>query len=138
LPIFRQKSDMLSFSSKWTFTLILMAVFSIGFGQESSENNMVRLVKIEVDPEQLDTYIPMLREQMNTAVKLEPGVLQYHVVAEKDRPNWFTLIEVYRSREDYLAHLQTPHFLKYKNGTLSMVKSLELLDANLIAQAMQN
>ena len=129
---------MLSFSRKWTFTLILMAVFSIGFGQESSENNMVRLVKIEVDPDQLDAYIPMLQEQMNSAIKLEPGVLQYHVVTEKKRPNWFTLIEVYRSREDYQAHLQAPHFLKYKNGTIDMVKSLELLDAKFIAQAMKD
>ena len=129
---------MLSFSRRWTSTLMLMAVFSIGFGQDSSENRMVRLVKIEVDPDQLDAYITLLREQMNSAIKLEPGVLQYHVVTEKDRPNWFTLIEVYRTREDYLAHLQTPHFLKYKNGTLSMVKSLELLDANLVAQAMKD
>lgn len=129
---------MLTLSRKWALTPILMMVFTIGFGQESSEKNMVRLVKIEVDPEQLDAYIPMLREQMNSAIKLEPGVLQYHVVAERERPNWFTLIEVYRSREDYQAHLQAPHFLKYKNGTIDMVKSLELLDAKFIGQAMKD
>lgn len=122
----------------WAIIFSLMFSFTFVCAQESNENQMVRLVKIEVDPEQLDTYIPMLREQMNTAVKLEPGVLQYHVVTEKERPNWFTLIEVYRSREDYLAHLQTSHFLKYKNGTIDMVKSLELLDAKLIAQAMKD
>ena len=122
----------------WTLNFFLMLSFTSVCGQESTENQMVRLVKIEVDPEQLDTYIPMLREQMNTAVKLEPGVLQYHVVTEKERPNWFTLIEVYRSREDYQAHLQAPHFLKYKNGTIDMVKSLELLDAKFIAQAMKD
>ncbi|MFM1877729.1 MAG: hypothetical protein RLZZ241_595 [Bacteroidota bacterium] len=116
---------------------ILIAVFASGFSQESTENNMVRLVKIEIDPEQLQAYIPILREQMNTAVAQEPGVLQYHVVTEKERPNWFTLIEIYRSLEDYLAHLQTPHFLKYKAATQKMVKSLELIDANLIAQAVR-
>ena len=39
-------------------------------------------------------------------------------------------------REEYLAeameaykkHIQTPHFQKYKQGTLSMVKDLELVD----------
>jgi len=31
------------------------------------------------------------------------------------------------------AHLKTPHFLKYKNGTLKMVKSLELLEVGQIA-----
>jgi 4-carboxymuconolactone decarboxylase len=129
---------MLTLSRKWALTPILMMVFTIGFGQEFPESNMVRLVKIEVNPEQLEAYIPMLREQMNSAIKLEPGVLQYHVVTEKEHPNWFTLIEVYRSQEDYLAHLETPHFLKYKNGTLSMVKSLELMDANLVAQVIKD
>ena len=28
----------------------------------------------------------------------------------------------------YESHLQTPHFRKYKQGTLSMVRELELVD----------
>ena len=28
------------------------------------------------------------------------------------------------------SHLQTPHFRKYKQGTLSMVRELELVDVN--------
>lgn len=38
------------------------------------------------------------------------------------------ILEVYAGREDYEAHLQTPHFLKYKAETAGMVRSLRLAD----------
>ena len=98
---------------------------------------MVRLVKIEVDPAMLPEFIFMLKEQMNTAVQLEEGVLEYHVVAEKNNPYLFTLIEIYKDNESYLSHIKSPHFLKYKKGTENMVKSLELIDVNLIAQSVK-
>ena len=31
--------------------------------------------------------------------------------------------------EAYKSHIQTPHFQKYKQGTLSMVQKLELVDS---------
>jgi quinol monooxygenase YgiN len=39
-------------------------------------------------------------------------------------------LEVYASREAYEAHLETPHFLKYKAGTGGMVRSLRLVDVD--------
>jgi quinol monooxygenase YgiN len=36
------------------------------------------------------------------------------------------VFESYRDREAYLAHLQAPHFLKYKAAVEKMVKSLKL------------
>jgi hypothetical protein len=37
-----------------------------------------------------------------------------------------TVFEIYRDRETYLAHLQAPHFLKYKATIEKMVKSLKV------------
>ena len=37
-------------------------------------------------------------------------------------------MEIYRNKEAYQHHLSTPHFQTYKQGTLHMVKSLNLLD----------
>ena len=45
----------------------------------------------------------------------------------KDSPNTIRILEIYRDDEAYQAHLQTPHFLEYKQGTLHMVKSLQLV-----------
>ena len=36
-------------------------------------------------------------------------------------------MEIYRSEAAYKAHLATPHFRKYKDGTPHMIKSLELV-----------
>ena len=37
-----------------------------------------------------------------------------------------SILEIYASEEAYQQHLKTPHFQKYKQGTLHMVKDLKL------------
>lgn len=105
---------------------------------QDSDEYFVRLVKIEIEPEALTQYTEILNKQMNTAVKLEEGVLEYRVVNEKENPYRFTLIEIYRDHDAYLSHLKTPHFLEYKSITQDMVKSLELIDANLIGRTFKD
>ena len=93
-----------------------------------AENNLVRLSKITVDPAQLDAYNTFLKEEIEASIRLEPGVLTLYATAEKDAPHKVTILEIYADRAAYESHLQTPHFQKYKQGTLSMVKELELVD----------
>lgn len=93
-----------------------------------AENNLVRLSKITVDPAQLNAYNTFLKEEIEASMRLEPGVLTLYATAEKDAPNHVTILEIYADRAAYESHLQTPHFQKYKQGTLSMVKELELID----------
>ena len=113
--------------------LISLVTMSVIYSQDSDQL-FVRLVKIEIEPNALNQYTELLNQQMNTAVKLEEGVLEYRVVNEKEKPHHFTLIEIYRDYDSYLSHIETPHFLKYKTSTQEMVKSLELIDANLIGR----
>lgn len=93
-----------------------------------AENNLVRLSKITVDPAQLDAYNTFLKEEIEASMRLEPGVLTLYATAEKEAPHKVTILEIYADRTAYESHLQTPHFQKYKQGTLSMVKELELVD----------
>ena len=93
-----------------------------------AENNLVRLSKITVDPAQLDAYNAFLKEEIEASMRLEPGVLTLYATAEKEAPHKITILEIYADRAAYESHLQTPHFQKYKQGTLSMVKELELVD----------
>ena len=58
---------------------------------------------------------------------MEPGVLSLYAMAETENPAHITLVEIYADEKAYQAHLQTPHFLKYKTSTKEMVKSLELI-----------
>ncbi len=94
----------------------------------SAGNNLVRLSKITVDVAQLDAYNAFLKEEIEASMRLEPGVLTLYATAEKDNPYKMTILEIYADRAAYESHLKTPHFQKYKQGTLSMVKELELVD----------
>jgi quinol monooxygenase YgiN len=88
----------------------------------------VHLAKLEIYPEQLASYQAALKEHIETALRVEPGVLTLYPVANAAQPTHITVLEIYASPAAYQAHLRAPHFLKYKSGTKAMVKSLELID----------
>ena len=96
---------------------------------------MVRLAKVKVDPSQLGEYNTALKEQMTTAVRVEPGVLTYYAVADKKEPSSITILEIYADTTAYQLHIETTHFKKYKSTVKDMVKSLELVDVDLIGFA---
>lgn len=99
------------------------------YGQPvSTGNKLVRLSKITVDPAQIDAYNAFLKEEIEASMRLEPGVLTLYATAEKEAPHQVTILEIYADQTAYESHLKTPHFQKYKQGTLAMVKELELID----------
>ena len=101
------------------------------------QGQKVRLARLVIDSTQLDEYKALLKEGIEASVRLEPGVLTLYAVSEKEKPNHFTILEIYASESAYQAHIQTEHFLKYKNGTLSMVQSLELIETNPLVPQMK-
>jgi len=92
----------------------------------AQDTKVTRIARITIDSLKIDEYRALLKEQMEAAVKLEPGVLSYTVYADKTAAYKLTLVEVYASNAAYLAHREAPHFKKYKAATKDMVKSLEL------------
>lgn len=91
-------------------------------------DGIVRLSKIEVYPEHLEEYMKYAAEVGEVSLRTEPGVLTMYAVSEKDNPCHVTILETYANREAYEKHIASPHFRKYKEGTLHMVKSLTLSD----------
>jgi hypothetical protein len=51
---------------------------------------------------------------------------------QKENPTQVRILEMYASKAAYEQHLKTPHFQKYKTTTLKMVKSLKLVDMQVI------
>jgi quinol monooxygenase YgiN len=111
--------------TKILFISLMLATYNVTAQQEKQ---LVRLAKLVIDPAQLDTYNAMLKEEIQASVKIEPGVLTLYAVAEKKDPTHITILEIYASTDAYQSHLKTPHFLKYKEGTKAMVKSIELVE----------
>ena len=99
-----------------------------GQGGINADTLWVRVAKVEVLHEYLGEYLDILKEEAAASIKLEPGVICIFPMQDRGDSTKIQLLEIYRDQEAYQAHLRTPHFLKYKNGTLHMVKSLELVD----------
>lgn len=95
-----------------------------------AENNKVRLSMITVDSTRLDEYNRFLKEEIEASMQLEPGVLGLYAVSEKEHPNKVVILEIYADEDAYRKHIKTPHFIKYKEGTLDMVQSLELIETS--------
>lgn len=91
-------------------------------------DGFVRLSKIEVAPQWIDDYMQYAMEVGTVSLQTEPGVLTMYAVADKENPCNITILETYSSQEAYRKHIASPHFRKYKQGTLHMVKSLALDD----------
>jgi quinol monooxygenase YgiN len=90
--------------------------------------SMMRVANIVVNALHLERYKAALKEGIETAVRLEPGVLTLYAVSAKEDSTRFTVLEIYANQAAYETHIKTPHFLKYKTETQDMVTSLELID----------
>ena len=97
---------------------------------QAAERPVVRLAEIAIDPQQIEQYKAALREGIDSALRLEPGVRALYAVSVKDHPDQIRVFELYASEAAYEAHLETPHFRKYKATTQGMVRSLKLVETD--------
>lgn len=107
-----------------TSTLLAQGVVDVH--SQNSDKMIVRLAEIEVYPQYLTEYLEFANEVDRLSVEREPGVICLFPMQSADDPNQIRILEIYASDAAYQAHLKTDHFLKYKQGTLKMVKSLSL------------
>ena len=100
---------------------------------QTDHSRIARLAEIIIDPLQLTPFKAALREEIETSLRLEPGVMTLYAASVKDHPEQIRVFEIYASQAAYQAHLQTSHFLKYKTDTKNMVRSLKLFELDPIS-----
>jgi quinol monooxygenase YgiN len=117
--------------------IVVIAVLGtlIAAGAKTMETPLVRIAELEIDAGQVDAYRNALKEEVETSIRIEPGVLTLYAVSVKGQPNQIRIFETYKDQAAYESHLQTPHFKKYKAETQGMVKSLKLIEAEPILLA---
>ena len=93
-----------------------------------SKTMIVRIAEIEVHPQYLKEYLEAARNVGAESVKKEPGVICIFPNQMTENENMIRIVEIYRNKEAYEHHLKTEHFQTYKQGTLHMVRSLNLVD----------
>lgn len=117
------------------YLILLITMFGLSCGQKQqnqsrfpAESMMIRIAEIEIEPNYLDEYTTILREEAEASVRLEPGVISIYPMFQKEDPTHVRILEIYADEEAYKAHLQTPHFKHYKTATNNMIKSLKLIE----------
>ena len=111
----------------------VLAPFLYESASAQEKNQVVRLAKLQIDSAQVENFRAALKEGIETAVRVEPGVLTLYAVYERNNPTRVTVFEIYANEQAYKSHLETTHFKKYKSTTKEMVRSLELTDVVPIA-----
>lgn len=101
----------------------------------NTDSLMIRMAEIEIHTEYLNEYLAILKEEAEASVRLEPGVISIFPMQVKENLNQIRIVEIYANKDAYESHLNTPHFIKYKTTTSSMVKSLRLVDMTAIDKA---
>jgi quinol monooxygenase YgiN len=110
--------------------IVVIAVLGtkIAAGAKTMEQPLVRIAELEIDAGQVEAYTNALKEEVETSIRVEPGVLTLYAVSVKAQPNQIRIFETYKDEAAYESHLQTPHFRKYKAETQGTVKSLKLIE----------
>ncbi len=116
------------------FLLAMIMLSACGVSSVATRVNgsrmLVRMSEIEIFPDSLPAYKALLNEEAEASVRLEPGVISIFPMYQREDSTQVRILEIYADAGAYQSHLKTPHFLKYKTTTLSMVKGVRLIDMN--------
>lgn len=118
------------------FLLILTILFSIRgtpilaneFIQNNNNGMIVRISEIEVYPEYLEEYLGYAKDVAAESVKKEKDVVSIYPMSVIKDNTQIRILEIYKNQDAYKKHIASSHFKKYKEGTLHMVKHLDLVD----------
>lgn len=116
------------------YILLLCPIIVMAQEQTKADSTMiVRISEIEVYPEYLNEYLDYAHTVGATSVREEPGVICIYPMQQLRDDCQIRILEIYASQEAYQHHIKTEHFQTYKQGTLHMVKSLDLVDMRQMA-----
>lgn len=96
--------------------------------ENKNDDMIIRISEIEVYPEYLDEYLIFAKEVAKVSIEKEDGVISIYPMMVIKNSNQICILEIYKNEEAYKNHIASAHFQKYKQGTISMVKSLDLVD----------
>jgi quinol monooxygenase YgiN len=89
----------------------------------------LRWSELEIDPARLELFRTLAEENVREARRTEPGVVAFHWASERDRPTLIRVFEAYADASAYQAHLQSPHFQKFRAASSHLVTSRRLFEA---------
>ena len=73
------------------------------------------IVPIQIKEGYKDQFVAAMLDDAKGSVNDEPGCLRFDVIQDAEDPNRIWLYEVYVDEAAFQAHLQAPHFIKWRD-----------------------
>jgi quinol monooxygenase YgiN len=85
------------------------------------------IVRIKVKKEHWGQFMPLMQQNANASVSLEPACKQFDILCDSSRPHEVVLYEIYENAEAFQLHLKTSHFIAFDRQVSNMIahKSVE-------------
>jgi quinol monooxygenase YgiN len=77
-------------------------------------------VFVHINESQIEQFKSASIENAQHSIQ-EPGVARFNVLQQKDEPERFLLVEVYRTEEDPARHKETEHYKKWRDTVAQMM-----------------
>ncbi len=72
-------------------------------------------VTVHTKTESSQSFVDATLENARST-RQEPGNIRFDLLRGEDDLDRFFLYEVYRTKDDFVTHQQTPHYLKWREG----------------------
>lgn len=97
--------------------------------RKDAQASSIRIAHLQIKKDQLPAFLDSVKEEMEAALRVEPGVIAIYAAADKSDPTKMTFFEMYVDEAAYQTHRNTPHFQKYFHTTKDMISDRILLEA---------
>lgn len=91
------------------------------------------LLKTQLKPGSLETFMEAMRINAAASVRDEPGCLVFDVLRDRSDPDRVWLYEVYTDEAAFEAHMRTPHFLASRPLVEPLILRQDCIEADALA-----
>ena len=92
------------------------------------------VVTLTLKPDQMNSFMPLMRRNAETSLTEEPGCRQFDVATDPARPEEVFLYEIYDSADAFAAHLSSGHFKDFDAATAEMIADKTVQTYSEVAQ----
>ena len=83
--------------------------------------HFVLIAELQVKPESVEKFVPLILANAQASVAKEPGCLVFDVTQQSDDPTKFALYEVYTDAAAFDAHGKMPHVQEFFGVSKDMI-----------------
>ena len=95
-----------------------------------TEPRLVIWVEFTLQPGTREQFLDSVKRNAASSVQGEPGCRRFDVMVPQDGEDTVNLYEIYDDEAAFQAHLQTPHFAKFKSTVTEMILDQKIARLN--------